>query len=272
MSELLLKLGPKQRKGSKPRCHWLTHGTSEQVATRLTKLIEPWGTVSIDAHWMPDGFTQTDEAELHKAARLLDDSSRNQIRDWWFAIVRGRQTAPSFDIASTCTVTVDGKERSGVLLVEAKAHDHELIKEEAGKTLAADASEGEQTNHAHIGAAIAWANTPLAASTNHQWSLSHKSRYQMSNRCASACKLTELGFPVILVYLGFLNAEEMRKGKSQSPLATHHDWETLVKAHSKPLFPAGIWNNQWTVHNQPFIPLIRSFDIPYDAPVVEVAT
>ena len=272
MSELLLKLGSKQRKGSKARCHWLTHGTSQQIARRLSMLIEPWGTVSADDDWMPEGFTQTDEAELHKAGRLLDDSTRNQIRDWWFAIVRGRQTAPSFDIASTCTVTVDGEDQSGILLVEAKAHNHELIKEEAGKPLAGDASEGERTNHVHIGKAVAGANTPFAASTNEKWALSHQSHYQMANRFASACKLTELGCPVILIYLGFLNAEEMRKGKTQSPLATHNDWETLVKAHSKPLFPASIWNNQWTVHNQPFIPLIRSLDIPYDAPVVEVAT
>ena len=42
----LQKLGSKAQRGSKPRCHWLTHGTHEQVAKRLTELIEPYGKVS----------------------------------------------------------------------------------------------------------------------------------------------------------------------------------------------------------------------------------
>ena len=57
MSDLLTKLGDKQRKGSKPRCHWLTHGDSQRVAARLTELIKPWGRVGADDRWMPEGFT-----------------------------------------------------------------------------------------------------------------------------------------------------------------------------------------------------------------------
>ncbi len=56
MDSLLKKLGPKQRKGSKPRCHWLTHGARGQVACRLNALAEPWGSVSTADRWMPEGF------------------------------------------------------------------------------------------------------------------------------------------------------------------------------------------------------------------------
>jgi hypothetical protein len=70
--------------------------------------------------------------------------------------------------------------------------------------------------------------------------------------------VTELGFPVILVYLGFLNADEMSdKGK---PFESHKQWEDLVKLHSGPLFPDSIWNQKHTLNGQTFIPLIKSYE------------
>jgi hypothetical protein len=78
----------------------------------------------------------------------------------------------------------------------------------------------------------------------------------MSNRFAWACKLTKLGYAVVLVYLGFLSATEMTdRGK---PLASGDEWTQIVKAHSEGLVPAEAWNRQWMVHGQPFLPLIRS--------------
>ena len=43
------------------------------------------------------------------------------------------------------------------------------------------------------------------------WALSSKRHYQLSNRFAWAWKLADLRLPVVLVYLGFLKANEMRK-------------------------------------------------------------
>lgn len=265
MVDLLHRLESNQRRGSKPRCHWLTHGTREEVAGRLTTLIEPWGTVSVDDCWMPDGFETTDEAQLHKTPGLFSKPEHCQvIRDWWFKIVRGgRQTAPSIDIASTCAM--DGK--TGILLVEAKAHDLELIDEEKGKPLKSEPSIGQQTNHKHIGDAITNTNQLLSDATRVEWSLSRDSRYQMSNRFATACKLTELGYPVIVVYLGFLNAKDMRFG-GRNPMTNHDHWTKLVTDHSAPLFPREVWNNKHKVHGQPLIPIIRSVVIPHDSPCV----
>jgi len=45
MSQLIERLPVKARRGSKPRCHLLTHGTRQEVADRLTDLIHPWGQV-----------------------------------------------------------------------------------------------------------------------------------------------------------------------------------------------------------------------------------
>jgi len=232
-----------------------------EVAARLTKLIAPFGAISPEDKWMPQGFEQIDEAELHKAVRLLGEGECAEIRRWWFALFRGGiQKGPSFDIACTCSVAGTTATKPGILLIEAKAHDDELIKEEAGKPLRTNPSAGMKSNHARISEVIQAANSQFRAATACEWSLSRDARYQMSNRFASACKLAELGYPVILVYLGFLKANEMAdRGK---PFASAAEWEALVKLHSEPLFPAAVWNQPWTLNRQSFVPLIRSVEWP----------
>jgi hypothetical protein len=90
----------------------------------------------------------------------------------------------------------------------------------------------------------------------------------MSNRFAWAWKLTDLEIPVVLVYLGFLGASEMRDKKS-NPFADAAEWETVVKRHSQALFPAEVWGQRWTFGGHPFIALIRSREVPLNelAPV-----
>ena len=122
MDSFLGKLQPHERRGSKPRCHWLTHGEPGQVARRLNALAEPWGCVSADDQWMPEGFSRIQEAQLDKAARLIPKQDRDQLRSWWLAASRPSTLTPNWDIASTCTVGG----RKGLLLVEAKAHTQEL--------------------------------------------------------------------------------------------------------------------------------------------------
>lgn len=260
MSELLEKLGSKQRKGSKPRCHWMTHGTRKQVAARLTKLIGPWGTVSTDDHWMPGGFDQISEAELHKTPKLLTNSHCERLREWWLAVASNNSKTPNFDLAMSCTI--DGMK--GIVIVEAKAHTEELNKEIIGKNLRDAVTANACRNHVRIASCIQESNFALMEQTGLRWALSHEWCYQMSNRFTWAWKLAELGYPVILVYLGFLKAEEMRSGKKKLPLESLEDWNLLVKSHSRRLFPDEAWDSRWTVHGQPFIPLIRSTEIPYD--------
>lgn len=57
----------------------------------------------------------------------------------------------------------------------------------------------------------------------------------MSNRFAWSWKLTELGIPVVLIYLGFLRATEM--ADRGSAIVDEADWRRQVLSHSAALFP-----------------------------------
>lgn len=252
MHKLLERLNRRERTGSKPRCHWLTHGAPGQVASRLEALAKPWGAVSADDYWMPEGFCRIEEGQLDKAGRLLPKQDRDELRSWWLAVSRPRTRTPNWDIACTCTV--DGQR--GLLLVEAKAHTQELKIE--------DRVTASGLNRERIAKCIGEANVSLANQTELDWALSHEHRYQMANRFAWSWRLTKLGYPVILVYLGFLGAEEM-----QTPFKDHAEWESLVKSYSHPLFPTEVWDRQWIIHGQPFVPRIRSSDMRYDGPIEE---
>jgi len=249
-----------QQKGSKPRCHLLTKGTKVEVALRLTSLIDPWGEVLPSDSWMPDSFDRSDEAQLDKAEQIIASRElRTALRNWWLAAPTRNSRTPNLDIASTCLV----EEMPGILLIEAKAHDAELRNEERGKPLGGEDNKGvsidSRRNHVRIGACIQEASLALSGETRLAWAMSRDWNYQMANRFSWAWKLTELGIPVILVYLGFIGCDEMRKGISQRPITDEHDWDEMVRAHSRALFPCEVWNKKWSVHNQPFIPLIRAY-------------
>ena len=262
MSILLERLKPKERRGSKPRCHLLTHGSQDAVAARLTALIKPFASVAPTDSCMPQGFESAAEATLPEAECLLTAEVRLELQRWWLSVASKNTRTPNWDIASTCTI--EGK--PGILLIEAKAHDQELITEETGrKSIEVPVSGSTRRNLLRIDWAIRDASVALAGDTGLTWALSRDWNYQMSNRFAWAWKLTDLGIPVVLVYLGFLNASEMQdRGK---PLAHAADWESIVKRHSQALFPAEVWGQRWTCGRgrHPFIPLIRSLEVPLNA-------
>jgi len=263
-TDLLLRLKPKERRGSKPRCHLLTHGSPEKVSARLSRLIEPWARVDGTDHWMPQGFVNIQEAQLGKADVLLDSSTGKALIDWWLVVPKGARV-PNWDIASTCTV----EGQLGLLLIEAKAHDEELNYEKAGKKRERNETWGQRQNREQIRNRMQESSAGFTNSTQLEWSLSIEHNYQMSNRFAWAWKLTELGIPVILVYLGFLNTSEM--SDRGVPFSNHEAWAQLVTSHSEPLFPDKVWNRRWTLHGQTFIPLIKSIELPLNVESVEAA-
>ncbi len=125
----LPRLKRNQQRGSKPRCHLLTQGTPETVAARLTALAAPFASIAKSNDWMPQGFDRTDEATLPEAARLLPEAVRVELKRWWLAVPSNNARTPNWDVASSCTI----KGKPGLVLIEAKAHDQELIKEETGR-------------------------------------------------------------------------------------------------------------------------------------------
>jgi len=260
MSILIERLNARERRGSKPRCHLLTHGSSDVVAARLTSLAAPFASVAPTDRWMPDGFENTAECQLDKAPQLLSDALCVRLAKWWLPTNAQGARTPNFDIASTCKI---GGAR-GLLLIEAKAHAMELVNEIGGRQLKEDASAQRKASHITIGAAIDSAGIGLGAATRLSWKISRDSHYQMSNRFAWAWKLTELGMPVVLIYLGFIRAYDMSK-PGEVPFADAGAWESATTSHSGPLFPTEVWGRRWLVNGLPLIPLIRSLDLPCSA-------
>ena len=108
--------------------------------------------------------------------------------------------------------------------------------------------------------AIDAARDRLSRATPMHWGISRDSYYQLSNRFAWSWKLTTLGFPVVLVYLGFLDADEMVD--QSAPFASHAEWERLVVRDSAAAVPESVWNRRWLIDGVPFVPLIRSATQP----------
>lgn len=229
------ELGRNEQRGSKPRCHLLTDGTRAEVAGRLTGLVKPFGSVSKGYVWRPRGFERTDELQLHIQNRVIPLKVSRELQRWWFAVRGG--ASPNWDIVSQCSVGKGKDSKDGVLLVEAKAHSAEL---DSDAKSPAGASDGSQRNHKRIGDAIDEANVGLQRLTgNAGWSLSRDHCYQISNRFAWAWKIAELGVPVVLVYLGFLDASEMSdKGDT---FADPEGWDRCVKVHAKGQVPEDVW-------------------------------
>ena len=92
ISILLERLKPRARRGSKPRCHWLTHGSHDAVAVRLADLVAPFASVASSDYWMPQGFEHTAEAQLGYADRFLTADRRAALTRWWLAVPRQANT------------------------------------------------------------------------------------------------------------------------------------------------------------------------------------
>ena len=232
----------KDTRGSRPRCVLLVDGARKDVAERLTRLVNfPDVVVSPDDKWMPYGKpTQkngawdkapSNEAELDKADALISLETSQQLKTWWLAVARG--TTPNWDIASTCRI--EGKD--GLLLVEAKAHENELAT--AGKDIKRGSSENSKRNHEQIGQAIDEAQTKLQTVIGGCWGISRDTHYQLSNRFAWSWKLVTLGIPVVLLYLGFLDAQDMSQ---DGPLfRSEAYWGRVLKGHCNGIVPEGCW-------------------------------
>jgi len=177
-------------------------------------------------HWMPQGHAFPEEARLDLCgAELLPGTDCwDSYANWWLAYRPGANT-PNWDVALTCTI----KEKPGLILVEAKAHEGEL--DWAGKRLQADATEHSRSNHTQIGLAIAQASEALGTIVPGV-SLSHDSHYQLANRIAHSWRLASLNIPVILVYLGFLGDSSVGR-----PLKSDSHWNSLLQDYFAGVIP-----------------------------------
>jgi len=193
---------------------------------------------------MPQGNQVVGEARLREWLEFLPNINEVELTNWWLAVPKGANT-PNWDIAATCTFG-NGK---GVMLVEAKAHEGEFSR--AGKR--APTTTNGSLNERRIGEAIAEANRAFGGQ-DAGWGLSRDRNYQLSNRFAWAWKLASLRVPVVLVYLGFLNAKEMGAGYFK----TAGEWTACVLDHSQGVVPATVWGKPIDISGTPIWPLIAS--------------
>ena len=251
----------KDKRGSRPRCILLMDGGREEVAGRLTELVNvPEVEVCPDDRWMPWGKpkrqangewdkTPAREAEIDKSESLAPTGIKPQLRNWWLAVPRNA-TSPNWDIASTCTV----RGKPGLLLVEAKAHAKELAhrSDKCGST--------NWANRERIGQAIEEAAAGLRAASEGPWKLSRDHHYQLSNRFAWAWKLASLGIPVVLVYLGFLDAQDMAGNEL---FKSGEQWEQCLKEYGQGIVDNSAWGSWLDIGGTPLLPLIRHYEQPF---------
>ena len=253
----------KKARGSRPRSVLLADGMRQEVADRLTHLVGlPDVAVSANDFWMPrgkpvwtsEGWNKRPAVEprLDKDVDFLPPDTRRQLRDWWLKVVP-RANTPNWDLATTCQI----ERRNGLILVEAKAHSNELSN--AGKS--PPRSENGWKNHGQIGFAIKQANTGFRRDVGGSWRLARDGHYQLSNRFAWSWKLALLGVPVVLIYLGFLNAEDM--ARDGALFRSEDDWARAMKDHAWGVVDDTCWGRRLELNGTPFRPLIRAIELPF---------
>ena len=250
----LKKLG-KDDRGSRPRCVLLTDGRDDRIAERLTRVVcRPEVAISSGDRWQPQGTSDVREAQLNKrlegGAVLLPDSLRRELGKWWLAKDTGRSGTPHWDVVSTCTISG----RTGLLLVEAKAHSKELS--------SGDKCGATPVNRKQIENALEEANAGLQKASGGSWRLSAEHHFQLANRFAWSWKLATFGVPVVLLYLGFLDAVEM-KGRG-SPFRKDDDWRSTLLEHCRGVIDAVCWERTLDVGGTSLLPLIRTDPQPFE--------
>jgi hypothetical protein len=176
----------------------------------------------IEDVWIPTGIENPKEAQLVDFLKPIDNALSVKIRSWWL-VSKKKANTPNWDLISTCKI--NGV--NGLLLIEAKAHKNELSID--GKKLKKN-SNNSIANHNRITEAINEARLALVKQYN-SIDISVDSCYQLSNRIAYSWWLAKHKIPVILLYVGFLNAEDVKD--LGEPFRTNDDWNLCFNDYTK---------------------------------------
>ena len=247
--------------GSRYRCLLMTHLGKERLYAQLNTLCKhPNVPISFDPkkdNFLPQGFCQPSEQMLtnlrdETIKKVLTEEKQLELWDWWLEVGSRVTSTPTWDLISTCKID----NCRGLLLVEAKAYNGE--NSPAGKT-----DDGNINNHKKIKGAIEQAREALGDITEITWGIQRDSYYQLSNRFAWAWKLASLGIPVVLLYLGFLSAEDMQaKGyriyQNKADLFNEFQSDEITR-----IVPYEAWEKPLDVKDSSgdktlFVPLLRS--------------
>ena len=200
--------------------------------------------------FMPHGYGSPAEARLETFGPRWqpDDPVWPALQRWWLAHAVGANT-PNWDIAAGCLI----EDRPGLVLVEAKANWPELGT--AGKLQSHAASERSNANHVRIGAAIDEACSGWRQVAP-RFDIRLTSHYQLANRLAFTWKLASLGFPIVLIYLGFTGDEGIRD--AGVPFADDADWQTAFRQYAATTVPLDLLDRRLDIGPAPVWLLSRS--------------
>lgn len=222
------------------RKHVLDWTGSPEFKRELRDLLADTGCeVDGDSLWAPVGHESPDEAILDswgpRAAPAMANWS--ELAKWWLVHRRGANR-PNWDLVVSCSV----RGQPGLVLFEAKAHESEL--DCSGKKLALDCSCNSRENHERIGQAIEEAQKSFKR-LDDSVGISRDSHYQLSNRLAFSWKLSQMGVPNLLVYLGFIGDEGMA-GAGRKPFQSQEHWEQVATTYLSSVFPSrlvDVWHS-----------------------------
>lgn len=237
------------------RRHLLDWLGSPRFLPRMNRLLEQTGARVTDSDtWRPSGWLDHSEPKLHEWGKEVLPGAVNwdELLSWWLQHPKGANV-PNWDWASTCEI--DGE--PGLVLVEAKAHANEL--KPGGKGPPDAESRGSLENHERIGQAIAEARNALEVEMP-GIAISRDRDYQLSNRVAHAWWLANHGLPVVLLYLGFLEAGDVADiGEVFSDAA---EWRRVLLDHAAGVVPEDGFERWIPCGTGRFIVAVRS--VPRD--------
>jgi hypothetical protein len=241
-------------KGSRLRCLMVTHRPAPTVSAFFTAITGGAAVVASEDQWAPQGFLNPDEARFAETVGYLDDAQRQSLTIWWLASPR-RANTPNWDLVSTAQING----QKGLILLETKAHAGEFADDRCGSS---NKDNFRRIDRALNEATAAW-NSLLPG-----FSLTANAHYQLSNRFAFTWKLASMGIPVILVYLGFLNAAEMT---GRDVFRDFAQWRECVLERSRGVIPQAAWNRSFDVGGTHLKVLLRSADVWIADSVLDVA-
>lgn len=250
----------KKRTGVFPRCVLLTEGTPTVVAERLNRIIGvPEVRVSEHDRWKPYGRNHvfnitTDngplwETKLTREPGFLAKEDVARLRKWWGTAPAGAGE-PKWDIVSTCSI--EGKQ--GLVLMETKTNVN--VWDKAGKRVNVDPTEDILINSERIDACLKECCDSFSETTSESWGISASRCYQISLRFAWAWKIASLGYPIVLLHLGFGNSmgmELLEKPTFKNGL----DFINAMLSVTKHVIPRKTWGIRTTICGTPFYPLLR---------------
>ena len=161
---------------------------------------------------------------------------------WWLRHRTPTNRSPSWDLIAR--LSNDKAKEVGLLLVEAKAHETEIkIKDRKTPPTPTDKS---KENHTHIARTIARASKRLSRLGCGPFSLSHESRYQLANRLTCAALLADMGYHIVLMYLGFTGDIRFTVDYFRSP----DHWQRVFGGYIQNVVPQGFPERRFAMDNR----------------------